>query len=157
MLGFSRTLTAVAGAALVAVGAPASATAAKVIAPPGNSGVGQYVEVVPTAGGGVPVGTAKPGKGPVLPGATERRLAASGAEGRALAAFAQSTGTPTGSHRPSPAKQPTGLKLSGLYPAVREAPHGPGGGLGLGLPLALGAAALAAAAVVVGRRMRAAG
>jgi hypothetical protein len=145
-----RTLVAVAVAALAALGAPAAAAAKRVIAPPGNSGVGQYVEVVPTAGGGVPVGGAQPGKGPVLPASTVHRLAASGPEGKALEAFAQSTGTPTGSrpHRPpSPANQPV----------LRGTLHGSAGGLGLGLPLVLGAIALAGAALAVGRRARSAG
>jgi hypothetical protein len=157
----TRTLAAVALAALAALGAPAAAAAARVIAPPGNSGVGQYVEVVPTAGGGVPVGGAQPGKGPVLPASTVRRLTASGPEGKALAAFAQSTGTPTGSgaHRPSSAAKqpsPSGLRSSAQYPVLRGTPHGSAGGLGLGLPLVLGAIALVGAALAVGRRVRSA-
>lgn len=152
MLAPPRTLAAVALAALAALGAPAAAAAARVIAPPGNSGVGQYVEVVPTAGGGVPVGGAQPGKGPVLPASTVRRLAASGPEGKALAAFAQSTGTPTAAKQPSP----SGLRSSAQYPVLRGTPRGSTGGLGLGLPLVLGAIALAGAALAVGRRARSA-
>jgi hypothetical protein len=150
MLAPPRTLAAVAVAALAALGVPAAAVAKRVIAPPGNSGVGQYVEVVPTAGGGVPLGSAQPGKGPVLPASTVRRLAASGPNGKALAAFAQSTGTPTGSrpHRPSSAANQS---------VLREIPHGSAGGLGLGLPLILGAIALAGALLAAGRRVRSAG
>jgi hypothetical protein len=43
---------------------PATAEASnRTIAPPGNSGVGQYVETVPTAGGGRPTDTVHPGGG----------------------------------------------------------------------------------------------
>ena len=46
---------------LLAIGITAPAAARlRVIAPPGNSGVGQYVETVPTAGGGRPTNTVHP-------------------------------------------------------------------------------------------------
>lgn len=48
-------------AVVLAVGVPASAQArVHTIAPPGNSGVGQYLETVPTAGGAQPTNTVHP-------------------------------------------------------------------------------------------------
>ena len=90
---------------------PASAEASKTIAPPGNSGVGQYVETVPTAGGGRPTSTVHPGGGavghPGGPGgtssgggagggsaitpSTQHALAAQGPAGVAAAALAEAT------------------------------------------------------------------
>jgi hypothetical protein len=103
--------------ALIAVLAlPASAAArggTHTIAPPGNSGVSQYVETVPTAHGGQPT-TSVHGRGSAHPGgsgggsggaggagaispSTERRIAAQGATGAAAAAFIQAT-APSGTH-----------------------------------------------------------
>jgi hypothetical protein len=144
------------------LGAPASAGASRVIAPPGNSGVGQYVEVVPTAGGGTPLGSHRTGQGSALPASTVKRLNGLGPDGKALATFAQQTGAPRtrARHTSSPgskASLPAGPQV--LPPAVplrASAPAGVGG-LGAGMLIALGAIALAAAAVAVGRRMRPAG
>jgi len=82
------------------------------IAPPGNSGVGQYLETVPTAGGGQPTNTVHPHTGGVVSGrsgggptggntgagasvtvapSTRRALAAQGPTGAAAAALAQAT------------------------------------------------------------------
>ena len=157
----SQLATLFALAALV-LGAPASAAGARVIAPPGNAGVGQYVEVVPTAGGGTPVGPQQQGQGAALPTSTVKRLNGFGPDGKAVAAFVQQTGTPrTAGHRASPSgskpSSPTGPQvLSSASPSRATVPAAIGG-LGVGLPVALGAIALAATAVAVGRRMRRAG
>ena len=45
---------------IVLAASPAALARLKTIAPPGNSGVNQYVEVVPTAGGGRPSNTVHP-------------------------------------------------------------------------------------------------
>jgi hypothetical protein len=42
---------------------PAAAARNRTIAPPGNSGIGQYVESIPTAGGGQPTNTLHPHAG----------------------------------------------------------------------------------------------
>jgi hypothetical protein len=148
--------------ATLLLGAPASAGASRVIAPPGNSGVGQYVEVVPTAGGGTPLGSHHPGQGAALPASTVKRLNGLGPDGKALAAFAQQTGTPRiRGHRTalpgSKASSPAGPQVLPPASPLRASAPAAVGGLGAGLPIALGAIALAAAAVAVGRRMRPAG
>jgi hypothetical protein len=105
---------------LLAIGITAPAAARlRVIAPPGNSGVGQYVETVPTAGGGRPTSTVHPvaggshgsggggsvggsaggggtsgggsATGGTIAPATQRALVAHGAAGAAAAAFANAT------------------------------------------------------------------
>jgi hypothetical protein len=143
------------------LGAPAPALASRVIAPPGNSGVGQYVEVVPTAGGGSPVGSPSHGQG-TLPSGTVKRLNGLGPEGKAVAAFAQQTGTPRtarhgGSATPSKPSSNGGPQVLPPTSGLRATPAGSVGGLGAGLPIVLGALALTAAAVAVGRRARTAG
>jgi hypothetical protein len=148
--------------AAILLGIPASAGASRVIAPPGNSGVGQYVEVVPTAGGGSPVGSHPPGRGAALPASTVKRLNGLGPDGKALAAFAQQTGTPRAAvHRPSsPGAKPSSPAGPQVLPPaspLRASAPAAVGGLGVGLLIALGAIALAAAALAVGRRMRPAG
>jgi len=102
--------------ALIAVLAlPASAAAkggTQTIAPPGNSGVSQYVETVPTAhggqptssvhrggggsghaqgGGGSPTSGGGPGGTGAISSSTQRALDSQGSTGRAAAAFIQST------------------------------------------------------------------
>jgi hypothetical protein len=144
------------------LGAPVGAQASQVIAPPGNSGVSQYVEVVPSAGGGVPVGSAGHKHGPVLSASTQHQLAASGKEGRSLAAFAQNTGVPRQHGRqkttsksqsrtePKPAASAGAGAQNASYAASGS------GGLGLGLPLALGLITLAAVAAAFMRHRRSA-
>jgi hypothetical protein len=119
-------------ALVVALGVPASAQArVHTIAPPGNSGVGQYLETVPTAGGAQPSNTVHPVVGAVSksgkpPGAgatgggvgatgggsgsagggaispsTQRSLAAHGPAGAAAAALARAT-APVPARRPDP-------------------------------------------------------
>lgn len=178
MLLRSRLRFVVAVASLGLLVAPGAAGATKVIAPPGNSGVSQYVEVVPGAGGSVPVGSA--GKhGPVLSPAARRRLEASGPSGKALVAFAQQTGVPAehgkagagsgsgpgssgSSHSPGSSHSASSsskgaakgaAQLPAAVPASAIRSGGPaGGGLGWGLYAALGAIVLAGAGFFLVRR-----
>lgn len=79
---------------LIALLLPASAVAhGRTVAPPGNSGVGQYLETIPTAGGGRPTGTVRPGGGgpKALSPTVERAFAKQGAVGRSAAALANAT------------------------------------------------------------------
>jgi len=79
-------------AVLVTLGASGGSARAATVAPPGNSGVDQYVEVIPSAGGPVP--TPKGGSesgGNALSPQTARRLRAQGSDGRALSAIVEST------------------------------------------------------------------
>ena len=104
--------------ALIAVLAVPGSAVAKggttTIAPPGNSGVSQYVETVPTAHGGQPTSSVHnrgggsshsggpgggagggSGSGSTISPSTQRALASQGATGAAAAAFIQAT-APTG-------------------------------------------------------------
>ena len=111
-------------ALVIAVAAPSSAEArVHTIAPPGNSGVGQSVETVPTAGGGQPTNRVHPTGGAVgRPGgpggtngnggaggsgavtaSTQHALAAQGPTGAAAAALAEAT-APQTSRSPSHAR-----------------------------------------------------
>jgi hypothetical protein len=135
--------------ATLLLGAPSGALASKTIAPPGNSGVGQYVEVIPGSGGPAPVGFS-PNHGAVLSASARRRLEASGPAGKAVASFVQQTGTPHAKHAhgsPAPAH---GLSALGAT-AVRAA-GSVGGGLGWGLPAALSAIVLAGLGILIARR-----
>jgi hypothetical protein len=159
-------------AVLFLYGAPAYALTH--VAPPGNAGVGEYQEDIPTAGGSVPVSklsgapTGVSGH-PVLPHGVVVKLNRAGATGRAVAQFADRTapsvlsvvrksasvGRPSGSvaspsgHAPSSAPTSDGGQVAAAIVA------GKGGGLGLLLPLLLAASLGAAAAAVILRRRRA--
>lgn len=156
-------------AALLLLAAPASAR--RVIAPPGNSGVGQYVEVVPGAGGSTPVG-GHSSNGPVLTPAQRRQLEAAGGSGKALASFVQRTGVArskastsgssargsTGSRSSKAAQGSAGGSSSHSLPAAVQdsaTRSAAGGGLGWGLPAGLAAIALAAVGFAIARRRRA--
>jgi hypothetical protein len=134
------------------LGAPAGAAASKTIAPPGNSGVSQYVEVIPGSGGPVPVGSS-PNHEPVLSASARHRLEASGPAGKAVASFAQQTGAPRAKHATTHHGAPAaghGTPLPGAT-SVRAA-GSVGGGLGWGLPAALGAIVLAGLGILIARR-----
>jgi hypothetical protein len=156
----SRLPVALAAATLALLGAPGSAAASRVIAPPGNSGVSQYVEVVPGANGSTPVG-ATTSHGPVLSAAQRKSLEAAGAAGKALAAFTQQTGvsrakpasSPTGKHSASSHTTHGSTLPGGTFASspVRHAAAA-GGGLGWGLYAALGAILLAGLGFVLVRR-----
>ena len=84
---------AIALALALMLAAPASAEASnRTIAPPGNSGVGQYVETVPTAGGGRPTGTVHPVGGAVgRPGGPGGTSSGGGGAARGGSAITPST------------------------------------------------------------------
>ncbi|MGN6869071.1 MAG: hypothetical protein ACTHMY_11790 [Solirubrobacteraceae bacterium] len=162
-------------ALVLALGAPASAQArVHTIAPPGNSGVGQYLETVPTARGAQPTnsvhpvvggvgsgrppggtqGTAVSPAGSAIPPSTRRALARQGATGAAAAALAQATA-------PTP-RAATGEKSAmsggGSSPAssVIKTLTGSNSGSGLGpvLPTLLIVSLLGAAVMALVRRRR---
>lgn len=141
------------------------------LAPPGNSAVDEYTEVVPTDAGGRPASglvAAKPGK--PLSGRTARALRAQGADGRAVAALVVATGperartTPgagAGHHgvpalRPGApggsAKDPGRGPLSSIVATLTDGSGGSSGGLGLLFPLLLAAALVAVLAMRFARR-----
>src|SRR4051794_39241189 len=82
----------IATAALLLPALPASA--ADTNAPPGNSGIGQYLEVVPGASGSKSTKDQK-AQGSSLSQAQRTRLAKAGAEGQALAAVVDKTSPPS--------------------------------------------------------------
>ena len=172
----------IAVAIVLALAAPASAEArVHTIAPPGNSSVGQYVETVPTAGGGQPTNTVHPtggavgrpggpggtprgGAGGPISASTQHALAEQGPAGVAAAALAEAT-APQISRSPSHARD-TGPSSSvsaastggGSSPAtsVFKAVSGSTGEGGLGplRPALLIGSVLAAAGLALMRRRR---
>lgn len=169
----------------LALAAPSLAQArVQKIAPPGNSGVNQYLETVPTAEGGQPTSTVHPvgagvrgpgGPGPTAghPGSsaggaisssTQRALASQGPTGTAAAAVAQAT-APRGprslSHRQgaganSPVSAASTNEGSSPQASVLKTLTGAtsGGGLGPLLPIVLIGSVLAAAVLTLVRRRR---
>lgn len=133
---------------------PAGAHATKVLVPPGNSGASQYVEVVPSAEGGVTPGAQSHNHAHVLTPSTERSLKSLGPEGKAVASFAQATGTPHGSNASTTGRAGShgGTATPPTSSPVVKTAAVSSGSLGWGLPLALGLAALIAMAVLVLRR-----
>jgi hypothetical protein len=151
--------------------APASRALAssrpKYLAPPGNSAVSQYLEVVPSAAGPAPPRSgAKPSS--TLSPAEQRKLAALGVEGRVLANVVAATTPPTANSALG-----TGLgslSAAGIVPARvhgRMAPsggspvsdvlaaatgHEVGGGLGILLPLMVAGGLTTAMAAALWRR-----
>jgi hypothetical protein len=167
----------------VALAVPSLAQArVHTIAPPGNSGVGQYVETVPTADGGQPTSTVHhsggaggseggggTGGGPGFTGgaiaaSTQRALAKQGATGAATAAVAEATAP----RRARPAARSGNAQAqSSISPASDDQGSPPsssvikaltgstsGGGLGPLLPIVLIGSVLAAGVLTLVRRRR---
>jgi hypothetical protein len=151
---------------LVSLVLPASAFAAKhTVAPPGNSGVSQYQEDVPTAKGNQPSNTVGPGGGShgggstggSLSPSTLRALDAQGSAGAKAAALAQATaphiGHPIG-HRTVKTSGPSGSSpVASVVKALTGSSNS--GGMGPLLPIILVAALLGAAVLALARRRRA--
>jgi hypothetical protein len=140
-------------ATLLLVVAPI-ARADRVSAPPGNAGVDQYFETVPSATGNRPPdssGTSgsghRSGGGPV-PARTQRRLERLGPAGRATAALAQQTAPPPRAAHP----QATSGGGSSLAAILHALGGGDSGGMGLLLPAILIATSMAAAGIAILRR-----
>ena len=160
----------------VVVSAPAEARV-HVIAPPGSSGVSQYDETIPTAGGSRPTNTVHPvgggslgsggggsaGGGAVAP-STQRALTARGPAGVAAAALAQATAPSQprsvskagGAPRSSIPTASSG-NVSSPFGSVLKVVTGStsSGGLGTVLPVILIGSLLGAAALALVRRWRA--
>jgi hypothetical protein len=120
-------------ALVVALGVPASAQArVHTIAPPGNSGVGQYLETVPTAGGAQPSNTVHPVAGapgqsgkPPGGGATGGGAGATGGGAGATGGGAGSPGSAAisaATQRSLAAHGPTGAAAAALAQATAPAP-----------------------------------
>lgn len=119
---------------MLVLAVPASAAGGPV-APPGNSGIAQYLEVTPGAEGP----TAPNGDGHALRAATRRQLEARGATGRALARFADATAPadrPATSSTTRAGVEPDGdSPIAGTATALFATSDA--GGVGLLLPLVL--------------------
>jgi hypothetical protein len=131
-------------------------------APPGNSGVDQYLETVPDAGGGRPAGSGGASHQTPLATTTQRALRDLGADGRAVQRLAETT---------APAAKPSGPKPNGppSMPGTHvDEPRGPvaavvehavansdSGGLGIALPVLLALTAIGAPVFVLLRHRRA--
>jgi hypothetical protein len=158
-------------ACLVVLVFPAGAVAAS-CAPPGNSGVQQYLETVPGAGCNKPTSgsSGHHGGGGSLAPSTRRRLAGQGATGQAVERLVATTAPgatgsatgPTGGRRrttgsPGPSKSAppaadagSGAVGGALHPILTGASSG---GLGVLLPVFLaGALAVITAAALLRRR-----
>jgi hypothetical protein len=127
--------------ALVLALAPAASAHRRTLAPPGNSGVSQYVETVPTSGGGRPTNTVHPsgspgsssGQGTAVSPQTARALTRSGPAGAAAVALAQATAPPGVHGRGSgPNGSARARRGHGHHSSSAAAPAGGGGGSGGG-------------------------
>jgi hypothetical protein len=143
--------------AVLAVALPASpASAQRTVAPPGNSGVDQYFEVVPDAGGGA---QPRPERRNVLPAEAQRRLEQRGSAGRDVLRLVDAT-TPDRSRSQREPRAREGDREN-RRPQNRRAPLAAGansilgkqdGGMGLLLPLLIGGATLGIGAFALWRR-----
>ena len=147
----------------LALGAVAPASA-ETIAPPGNSGVDQYMEVVPSAKGPAAPGTPQA----ALSSAVQRRLQSQGAEGRQLEQIVKATAParPTTGSRPKreatgpaaahsaadrPAPVPRGdAPLASVAKAIGDGSGS--GGMGSALPLLLVVSTTVLAGLALWRR-----
>src|SRR4051794_25538331 len=132
-------------------------------APPGNSGIDQYLETVPDAGGSRPASDRHSSQ---LSAGTAKRLKAAGSDGQAVANLVASSAR-TVAEKPSAGTQKSERKSTSKarsddtsarprkVPATIAAPTlgGSGsGGMGLLLPLSLGLSTVAAMLFVLRRR-----
>jgi hypothetical protein len=162
-------------AALAAAPAQAKNCGTHTVAPPGNSGVNQYVEHVPTAcgdkpsnkvqggvgGGGGAGGAGGSGSGGGISASTARQLAKLGAAGQAAAAFAKATSPghagKNGRGSASVSSASTGDSGSSPISSLVRALTGSssGGGLGTFLPILLIASVIGLGGIALLRRRRA--
>lgn len=104
-LGLRSALAAVGVMLLLGAALPTGAAAKNQRFPSGNSGISQYLETIPTAGGGTPSGGGKSHHGHgsgsgAVPEPTDRAMSNSGSTGEQAAAFANSTApAPAGTGR----------------------------------------------------------
>ena len=151
--------------------APATAQDDKVYAPPGNSGIEEYLEVVPGAGGDQPAGGDKggtataPTPAAALGADNAQKLEALGPDGEAAAAAA-AAGSPTDATtaRQRHKSEPLGGASNGESIAaqgggdpvssVARALGGDGGGMGLLFPILLGLTLILALSLAIARKLR---
>jgi hypothetical protein len=142
-----RGLAAAVATVIVLYGSPAFALTPnkQTVSPPGNSAVGEYVEDVPTAGGGRPVPSAQSlsGHRGALTAPVAHRLAAAGANGRGASRQAAVT-----------YGRLLNKDAGGVIGSLTRLVTGGDGGLGVLLPILLAACVVVGAGVAVSRRRR---
>lgn len=163
----SRLLAALTCTAALTLATAATAPAQQTIAPPGNSGVDQYLEVVPSAKGNATPTSKGKGKGDALPDRARRELQRAGRAGRELERLVDATAPPAVRQRSAAERGFTPRRGAGAPTAETAAPESDGplrsvvdglvqspddGGMGIGLPLLLLATTGALAALAVRRR-----
>jgi hypothetical protein len=137
-------------------------TPGKGYAPPGNSGVSQYIEDVPTASGGKPSSSVvippggSGGNGGAgsssVPSSVSQKLDRDGSSGKQADALAKATGGASGSGHARPAVRAAAAPPSRQVLAALDGSTG-GGGLGVLLPVILiGSLAVVSAAGLLRRR-----
>jgi hypothetical protein len=141
---------------------PAAHATNRTIAPPGNSGVQQYLENVPTASGNRPTnsihagGSGGGGGGGGVSPSTQRRLAALGVAGADTAALAKATAPRiprrTAGRGSKPLAAGGGPAVRSPVAAVADTVTGSTTGLGILLPVILLGTLLGSAAIAVVRR-----
>ena len=142
---------ALAALALAALAAPAGA---QTVAPPGNSGVDQYFEVVPSAGGDAhPTGERR-----VLPQSVSSGLASQGAAGRRTQRVIEQTAPPPVHVKPRKRERPQEVRPaprpdSTISSAVKSlSGEQDAGGMGLLLPALLVASSMFLVLLALRRR-----
>jgi hypothetical protein len=155
-----RGLAAAVATVIVLYGSPAFALTPnkQTVAPPGNSAVGDYVEDVPTAGGGRPVPSVQSlsAQRSALTAAVAHRLAAAGPNGHRTASLAEGTAPPSSASRQTAATYGRLLEkdAGGVIGSLTRSVTGGDGGLGVLLPILLAACVVVGAGVAVSRRRR---
>jgi hypothetical protein len=139
--------------AALALCAATPATAQQTIAPPGNSGVEQYLETVPTAAGNAAPALGKTRK---LPAPVRRQLAQHGNDGRQLSQLVATTSPSRSRHRHAAERPSSPIAVEG-HPSLRSAAGALGagsdsGGMGIVLPVLLLASVAGISAIAVRRR-----
>jgi len=144
--------------------AAAQPAGAAQVTPPGNSGVNQYTETLPGAGGDQPTGGANKGQngtgndgGASLSPAAERALRAQGQIGAEVAGLASTAPQHPQGQGARPAGKrhagPVGSGGSGLGNVVDRLVGSDGsGGMGIALPIVLGSSLLGALLLIALRR-----
>jgi hypothetical protein len=153
----------IAACALALLAPAAAAPAQETNAPPGNSGIDEYLETVPSASGNRPTGrvVGGPPARRALPERAARALRGRGRDGRALERLVRETAPPRAgpdrARRGRPgASEPAGAGGDSPLRSVVRAVTGDdsGGGMGAALPAILLGALAAAAGLVAIRLVR---
>jgi hypothetical protein len=128
-------------------------------APPGLSGVDEYVESIPAADGNDRSGPPSGGRTSALPAAVRRRLAEQGPNGRAVAALADATGPArsrghagAGGQASNGSSGPPSQTGNPSFLTALSRALGGSGGMGVALPILLGLTLLTGVAIFFARR-----